>query len=81
MSLARKGAPSLPAPDGFPARLRQAREDKRLTLAALGEKCGISAQVLSLYELGRRDPERGTVETIAAALGVSAAWLAYGADV
>lgn len=62
------------------ARIKQARNEKGLTLAQLGEAVGVSAQAAQQWE----DEENGTVprskrlDHIAAALGVSAAWLQFG---
>lgn len=66
--------------DGFPARLREAREKTELSMAALGEKAGLSRATVSLYEAGERDPSLRALEQLAVVLGVDPGWLAFGAS-
>lgn len=72
------------APDGplscadLPARLIAARAARGLTRKALGAAAEISGQGVAYIEAGRSIPSVATVEALAAALGVSPCWLAYG---
>ena len=59
----------------FPRRLREARGD--LTMSEAAAKCALgSKQQWHRYESGQNVPRIDTVERLAAALGVSPAWLA-----
>jgi len=57
-----------PAVNRFAAALRRFREAAGLSQRGLARHCGLTAAYLSLLEAGRRAPERGAVERIAAAL-------------
>jgi XRE family transcriptional regulator, fatty acid utilization regulator len=59
----------------FGRRLRHARKGAGLTLAGLGERVGRQASYLSMIENGRRDPNLGMVDALAAALRIDAASL------
>lgn len=59
-------------------RIRAAREEKKLTQKQLGEMLGVKQQMIGVYENGHRIPKPQTIEKIADALGVSAAWLQFG---
>lgn len=52
-------------------RLRQLRQDRGLTLAALSKACGVSVSYLSAVEKGVNHPSLHTLATITDALGVS----------
>lgn len=67
-----------PLNEGFPARLRKLRKKGCLTKGGLGALLGWGSADVSDYEAGMRKPSIDTLERLAAALGVSAAWLAYG---
>lgn len=58
-------------------RIRETRLSRRLTAAQLGAKCFCSAR--RIYQLERMtqdaNPQTKTIELIAAALGVSPAWI------
>ena len=59
----------------FPRRLQEARGD--LTMSEAATVCGLgSRQHWHKYEAGQNVPRIDTVERLAAALGVSPAWLA-----
>lgn len=64
--------------DGFPARLRQARKQKGLTLQQTADAIGLGTRA-AVSSMERTTPAglKG-VEDLAAALGVRPAWLAYG---
>lgn len=51
-------------------RLRLARHMTGLTQEELGERCGIRASVIRMYETGRLNPKYGTVKRICNVLGV-----------
>lgn len=67
-----------PLNEGFPDRLRKLRKKGRLTKGGLGSLLGWGSADISDYEAGMRKPSIETLERLAAALGVPAAWLAYG---
>lgn len=52
--------------------IRFYRKRKHMTQAGLGEASGFSEPAIRNYELGNRTPDRGQLERIAAALGVTA---------
>src|ERR1700739_3377495 len=56
------------APRLIPARLREAREAKELSMADLGDAVGLSRQAISFYESGEREPEPETLMKIIAVL-------------
>jgi predicted transcriptional regulator/DNA-binding XRE family transcriptional regulator len=56
----------------FGQRLRHIRRARGLTLADLGERVDRAPSVLSLLENGRREPKLSLIESLAAALGVTA---------
>lgn len=62
------------------ARLQQAREAGGLSRRGLSEQAGLANQTAFMIETGRRTPGVDTVERLANVLGVSAAWVAYGAQ-
>lgn len=51
--------------------LRRLRQDRRLTLEALGYLSGRSPAAISMYERGERSPTPETVVALARGLGVS----------
>lgn len=63
-------------------RLRAARHSERLTLAQLGAALGPprGRAAVCEWEQGRCEPSLATVEQLAAVLGVSPCWLAWGCD-
>lgn len=65
---------------GFAGRLRHRRTEAQMTAAALGKAAGITGQAVADLEAGGRITSVATCEALAHALGVSPAWLAYGAD-
>ena len=63
-------------------RLKAARQADRLTMAALGSKLdpARSRKLIHEWEKGRCEPSLSTIEQIAAALGVTPCWLAFGCE-
>lgn len=59
-------------------RLKQSQRQSALTRLPLSKKAGISDTTIADIERGQRLPTVGTIARIAGALGLSAAWLAYG---
>ena len=60
-----------PGTPGFaPARLREAREARSLTIVGLAELIGVSKQVVSKYEMGDRSPGPDVLFRLAAVLQV-----------
>ena len=51
--------------------IRFYRKRKHLTQASLGEAAGLSEPAIRNYELGNRTPDRGQLEKISKALGVT----------
>jgi repressor LexA len=66
--------------DFFGVRMREARNDKDLTVRELGEILGVSGATISRYETGEVDPKRTFIAQTALVLGVDPAWL-MGANV
>ena len=64
-------------------RLKAARQAAPLTMAALGSKLdpARSRKLIHEWEEGRCEPSLSTIEQLAAALGVSPCWLAFGCEV
>lgn len=62
----------------FADRLRDAREAKRLTQAALARLAGVDRKTVVRYENGDSEPYRRNSDALAAALGVDGDWLASG---
>ena len=48
--------------------LYKLRKNKNLTQAELGEKCGVSQQMIALIEIGERNPSVETAKKISAVL-------------
>lgn len=63
---------------GLPARLKRARRQCGLRRLPLAEKAGVASSTEREIEAGQRLPTVATVARLAAALGMSAPWLAYG---
>ena len=61
-------------------RLRAARQDKRMTLAKLGEalKPARGRGIVCEWEKGRCEPSLSTIKQLAAVLNVTPCWLAFG---
>lgn len=51
-------------------RIRAARVKHQMTQRELGERCGIAEPTIRRYELGKLNPKLGTVQRIAAAMGI-----------
>lgn len=64
---------------GLPARLKTTRVAVELSQRSLATAADLSSTVVMYIERGRA-PTLDTVEQLAAALGVTACWLAYGAE-
>ena len=64
----------------LPSRLRAARQAERLTLAKLGASLDPPSGRTAVceWEQGRCEPSLATIEQLAAALGVTPCWLAFG---
>jgi transcriptional regulator with XRE-family HTH domain len=64
-------APSPQAPAGLGKAIRQLREKRGMTQEGLAHEAGSTAATIGAIERGLTNPSWGTVEAIAAALGVS----------
>ena len=63
------------APDPFPMRLRETREQRELEQASLSALSGIPATSISHFEAGRRRPSLANLRNLADALKVSIDYL------
>lgn len=63
---------------GIRDRLKSLRQKRGLSLNALGIAAGLTYTTIHNIETGRTVPGIDTVEKIADALDISAAWLAFG---
>ena len=61
--------------DDFPQRLRFLRERKQLSRRALAELCGLSKNMISMYERGEKIPSVGVLIILADFFGVSTDYL------
>lgn len=59
----------------FSVRLRRLRERKGLSRRALSELCGLSKNMIAVYERGEADPSTETICRMADLFGVSADYL------
>lgn len=59
-------------------RIRETRESRGLTQAALGARLGVTRSQITLWETGGRNPSPTSLKQIALALGVAVEWLATG---
>ena len=55
-----------------PQKVRQLRASKGMTTRRLAREAGISTETLNAIEHGRRQPQVGTLDKLARALGVEA---------
>lgn len=60
---------------GFPARLRELREKRHISRRVLGERCGLSKNMIGRYERGERVPSVDTLAELCDVFGVSADFL------
>lgn len=61
--------------DGFPARLRKLREQRGISQKTLSELCGLSKNMISRYEKGKRIPNIETLGELCDFFDVSADYL------
>ena len=59
----------------FPSRLKRLRERKRINRKALGECCGLSKNMIGMYERGEKEPTIATLIEIADFFEVSTDYL------
>lgn len=59
----------------FAEKVRDARNEKGLTQAQLGELCGVSGRAVQTYEKGEKMPRQATMLKLAKALNVSIKFL------
>jgi transcriptional regulator with XRE-family HTH domain len=71
---------SNPPPASLGKAIRGLREKRGLTQEGLAHEAGSTAATISAIERGLSNPNWGTVESIAAALGISIADLAAAAE-
>lgn len=65
---------------GLPRRLAGMRKRKRMSRAVLGECCGLSKNVIALYETGQRTPSVDSLVALADFFEVSTDFLLGRAD-
>ncbi len=59
----------------FPGRLRRLRERRRMNRKAVGECCGLSKNIIGMYERGEKEPSLKTLIKIADFFEVSTDYL------
>ena len=59
----------------FPGRLRRRRERRRMNRKAMGECCGLSKNIIGMYERGEKEPSLKTLIKIADFFEVSTDYL------
>lgn len=59
----------------FPGRLRRLRERRRMNRKAVGECCGLSKNIIGMYEQGEKEPSLKTLIKIADFFEVSTDYL------
>lgn len=60
---------------GFPCRLQRLRERRRMDRKALGECCGLSKNMIGMYERGEKEPSVRSLMEIADFFEVSTDYL------
>ena len=55
----------------FPQKLRKLRERRGISRRVLSELCGLSKNMISVYELGESEPTASTLVILAETFGVS----------
>ena len=61
--------------DGFPERLKKLRERRRMNRKALGECCGLSKNMIGMYERGEKEPSLSVLIEISDFFEVSTDYL------
>ena len=61
--------------NGFPRRLQMLREKRRLSRHTLSELCGLSRNVIGMYERGEKAPSVDALVSLADYFGVSVDYL------
>ena len=59
----------------FPARLRYLRDRAQMSRKVLGERCGLSKNIIGQYERGEKVPSLSTLVELADIFGVSIDYL------
>lgn len=59
----------------LPKRIKELRESRKVSRSALSELCGLSRNMIGVYERGEADPSTATVCTLADVFGVSTDFL------
>lgn len=59
----------------FPERLRKLRERNQLKQCVLSELCGLNRNAVKLYELGKVEPTRKSLESLADYFDISVDYL------
>ena len=59
----------------FPGQLRRLREGRRMNRKAMGECCGLSKNIIGMYERGEKEPSLKTLIKIADFFEVSTDYL------
>lgn len=55
----------------FPERLRRMRERRGISRRVLSERCGMSKNVISMYERGEKEPVASSLEKLADFFGMT----------
>lgn len=59
-------------------RIKQVREQNKLSLTKFADSLGLSVSAVSLYEAGKREPTNAVLNLISQKYGISYAWLKTG---
>lgn len=59
----------------LPKRIKELRESRKVSRSALSELCGLSRNMIGVYERGEADPSTATVCALADVFGVSTDFL------
>ena len=62
---------SRPVRSEFPARLRRMRERRGISQRVLSERCGMSKNVIGMYERGEKEPAASSLEKLADFFGMT----------
>lgn len=61
--------------EAFPQRLQKLRERRHISRRTLSELCGLSKNMIAIYERGEMEPTASTLKTLALHFGVTTDYL------
>ena len=59
-------------------RIRQVREQRKMSLTKFAEVLGLTVSAVSLYESGKREPSNAVLTALSKTFGISLVWLKTG---